>query len=188
MEVQKIRYDYLDVIRGLALTSMVFYHGMWDLVYIAGVNIPWFSGSLGYVWQQSICRTFILLSGFCFSLSRQKWKRGSITFMCGLIITIVTLAITPQERVIFGILTFLGSSALILAALDIFISYGIFFVLAFEAQLSRGVNDTTGGILEKIAVLYVWKKFPVDLYAASACSVWSNCWNWETLVDIMEDR
>ena len=58
----------LDWIRGITLVSMILYHGAWDLVYLFGANWDWYRSKGAYVWQQSICWTFILLSGFCWAL------------------------------------------------------------------------------------------------------------------------
>lgn len=38
----KERYALLDSIRGITLLSMILYHGMFDLVEIYGVKVPWF--------------------------------------------------------------------------------------------------------------------------------------------------
>ena len=106
-----------DVIRGITLISMILYHGAWDLVYIAGVNWPWYHSRGAYLWQQSICWTFILLSGFCIPLaSSRRAKRGLIIFAAGLLVTAVTLLFLPEDRVVFGVLTFIGSALLIAAA------------------------------------------------------------------------
>lgn len=62
----KHRYALLDEIRGLALVNMVVYHAVWDLVYLFACDWDWYqSGIAAFLWQQMICRTFILLSGFC---------------------------------------------------------------------------------------------------------------------------
>lgn len=118
MENNKKRYYALDDIRGLTFISMLLYHGMWDLVFIAGKNIDWYRGSWGYVWQQSIGWTFILLSGFCWQLGKHKLKRGLTVFGGGLIVTLVTLLFMPEDRVVFGVLTFMGSAMLIMIPLD----------------------------------------------------------------------
>lgn len=66
MELQTAaRYRLLDELRGLDLISMMLYHGMWDVVFLFGVAQKWYTGRPGFVWQQSICWVFILLSGFC---------------------------------------------------------------------------------------------------------------------------
>ena len=111
------RFHLLDGLRGLTLLSMIAYHGMFDLVELYGVPVKWFWKTLGYVWQQSICWTFILLSGFCWQLGSRPVKRGLTISAAGLIITAVTAVFMPSERILFGILTFTGAAMLILAFL-----------------------------------------------------------------------
>lgn len=69
METDRTRYYALDDIRGITLISMIFYHAMWDIVFILGKDIKWYNEAPGYIWQQSIGWTFILLSGFAGSLA-----------------------------------------------------------------------------------------------------------------------
>ena len=107
------RVAVLDSLRGATLVSMVLYHACWDLVYLFGMPWDWYRSTGAFLWQQSICWTFILLSGFCWPLSRQPVRRGTITFGCGLVVTAVTLVFSPQSRVVFGVLTLLGSSMLL---------------------------------------------------------------------------
>lgn len=111
--MERRRYQVLDTIRGCALVSMILYHASWDLVYLFGTDWPWYHGFAAHVWQQSICWTFILLSGYCFSLGRHQLRRGLTVFLCGALITAVTWAFMPENLVLFGVLTLLGSSMLL---------------------------------------------------------------------------
>lgn len=157
---EKERYHLLDGLRGITLISMILYHGMFDLVVLYGVPVPWFFRTPGYVWQQSICWTFILLSGFCWRLGRTPWKRGLVISVCGLVITFVTFVFMPSERILFGILTFTGAAMLALVPLDRFfrnvpqqagllLSAALFFLtrnvnggqLGFESLALREVPD-----------------------------------------------
>lgn len=112
------RLSLLDEIRGLTLISMILYHFLWDLVYIAGFSIPWYHGTGAYIWQQSICRTFIFLSGFCWSLGRHPLKRGLTVWLSGGLVTLVTLVFLPENRVVFGVLTLIGSAMLLMIPVD----------------------------------------------------------------------
>ena len=112
------RYQVLDTIRGCALLSMLLYHAAWDLVYLFGADWPWYHGFAAHVWQQSICWTFILLSGYCFSLGRRQVRRGLTVFLCGALITAVTWAFLPENLVLFGVLTLLGSSSILLCQFE----------------------------------------------------------------------
>lgn len=113
-----MRYHALDSLRGITLVSMLIYHGVWDLVYLFGMEWPWYRSKGAYVWQQSICWTFILLSGFCWSLGRQRLKRGIIVFAAGTLLTVCTLVFMPGQRVVFGILTMTGSCMLLMIPVE----------------------------------------------------------------------
>ncbi len=114
----KTRYRKLDGLRGLTLISMILYHAMWDLIFIFGQSHPWYNGIKGYVWQQSICWCFILLSGFVWSLGKHPFSRGATVFIAGLIVTIVTAVFMPDDVVYFGVLTLIGSSMILMTLLD----------------------------------------------------------------------
>ena len=108
MELQTAaRYRLLDELRGLDLISMMLYHGMWDVVFLFGVAQKWYTGRPGFVWQQSICWVFILLSGFCLPLGHHPFRRGAVVFGAGALVTAVTLLFLPEDVVWFGVLTLL---------------------------------------------------------------------------------
>ena len=102
------RYALLDELRGLDLISMMLYHACWDLMFLFGIWMDWYIGWPGRLWQQSICWVFILLSGFCVPLGHHTLKRGAQVFAAGALVTAVTLLFMPEDRVVFGVLTFLG--------------------------------------------------------------------------------
>ncbi len=115
--MEKKRYGFPDSVRGAALCSMILYHAVWDLSYIFDVGIGWYEETWGYVWQQSICWTFIFLSGFCSELGRRSVKRGLTVLAAGALIWVVTLMFMPQQTIKFGVLTLIGSSMIITAIL-----------------------------------------------------------------------
>ena len=112
------RYHVLDVIRGITLCSMILYHAVWDFVYMFGHDWKWYRSDFAYAWQQSICWSFILLSGFCFSLGKKRVRRGLTVLAAGTIVSLVTRIAMPGQSVRFGVLTMLGSSMLLLAFLE----------------------------------------------------------------------
>ena len=85
------RYALLDELRGLDLVSMMLYHACW---------------------------VFILLSGFCAPFGRHMLRRGVTVFAAGALVTAVTLVFMPGNRVIFGVLTFLGTAMLLTGVLE----------------------------------------------------------------------
>ncbi|WP_044917043.1 heparan-alpha-glucosaminide N-acetyltransferase [Butyrivibrio sp. WCE2006] len=116
MQTHKSRLETIDTIRGITLISMILYHFCWDLKYIKGLNMPWYGTFGSYLWQQSICWSFILISGFCMHFARKPIRNGVLVFLCGIIITCVTVLVLPDAPVYFGVLTFLGSAMILLGA------------------------------------------------------------------------
>lgn len=107
------RFFLIDGIRGIAVLNMVFYHLLWDLVYILGLRLPWFHSAAAQLWQQAICHSFILISGFCFYLSKNSLKNALVLLVFGSAVTVVTLLFSPSSAIYFGVLFFLGAATLI---------------------------------------------------------------------------
>ena len=143
--MKRKRYELLDTIRGMVLSSMMVYHATWNLVYIYGMKWDWYKSYGAYIWQQSICWTFILLSGFCFALGKRHLKSGFMIFGSGLLVTAVTLIAMPQNRVVFGVLTCIGSCILIVTFTEkmwkkIPAEWGIVLVF-FLFLLTKNINQ-----------------------------------------------
>lgn len=112
------RYALLDALRGFCLLSMIAYHATYDLVVLYGVRLPWYFDTPGYLWQQSICWGFILLSGVSWHFGRSPLKRGLLVSACGLGITLVTALFMPSQRIIMGVLSLLGAASLLMIPVD----------------------------------------------------------------------
>ena len=109
----KKRIWELDALRGLAILIVIAIHLTYDLVVLYGVwdlkdpRLFNFSRDWGGV-------IFLLLSGICVTLGSRPVKRGITVFLCGMLITLVTvmmyaLHFTGKEIVIyFGVLHCLG--------------------------------------------------------------------------------
>ncbi len=108
------RYYLLDSLRGLSVLSMVLYHFAFDLAYIARLDGLSLTTLSAFIWQQSICLSFILISGFCFFVAKHPLKNGLIVFLSGGAVTLVTALLMPSAAIYFGILTLLGSAMLLL--------------------------------------------------------------------------
>jgi len=117
--MRKDRLALLDALRGTLMLSVIVYHAAWDAVYLFGLDWPWFHGDWLFVWQQATCWGFLLLSGFCASLGNSRLRlarRGGLVFSCGAAVSLVTLYCLPDSRVLFGVLTLIGSAMLLLSA------------------------------------------------------------------------
>ena len=115
---EKTRLHLLDALRGFLILNMIAYHGMWNLVYLFDVRAPWYKALPGYIWQQFICWSFILLAGFCWSMSHSHIRRGLLVFGGGAVVSLVTCVFMPENRILFGILTCIGSCVLLLTPVE----------------------------------------------------------------------
>lgn len=168
--MKRRRYEMLDTIRGIVLVSMIVYHASWNFVYIYGMDWEWYRSRGAYIWQQSICWTFILLSGFCFSLGKRHLKSGFLVFGGGLLVTIVTLFAMPQNRVVFGVLTCIGSCILFLTFTEkiwkkIPAEAGI-VILFLLFLFTKNINDGYWGIgrMQMIKIPEEWYQNYITTY------------------------
>lgn len=112
------RLALLDSLRGFTLLHMIVYHALWDLTNLFGVSMPWFHSAAVQLWQQAICWTFILVSGFCWPLGRRALQRGALVLAAGALVSGVSLLASPETAIRFGVLTLIGSCTLLLIPLD----------------------------------------------------------------------
>jgi uncharacterized membrane protein len=107
----KARLGKLDVLRGIALIAMATYHTGWDFEFF-GYLEPGTTGHGAWkIYARVIASTFLVLVGFSLVLAhgRQiRWRHFGIRLaqivVAALAITLVTLYITPDSFVFFGIL------------------------------------------------------------------------------------
>lgn len=119
MPTREGRYDLIDTIRGIAIISMMIFHFCYDVFMVYGRDPSWYSQPAVHIWQQSICWTFILVSGFVWSWGRSgNLKRGIMLNVWGLVISGVTVLAMPAEAVWFGILNCIGCAVLLMIALE----------------------------------------------------------------------
>ena len=142
---QKKRYGLIDTLRGFAVLNMIVYHAIWDFNSFFDLEWTWYDGTAGFVWQQFISWSFILISGFCFLFSSHPYRRGALILACGALVSIVTFVILPSAKIEFGILTFLGCAILLTAVLLPFLqklprTMGLILSIVLFV-LTRNIND-----------------------------------------------
>ncbi|MBQ8822257.1 MAG: DUF1624 domain-containing protein [Lachnospiraceae bacterium] len=145
------RFSILDTYRGFVLIHMIAFHFLYDIFMVFSVDTSWYFRPGNRIWQQFICWSFILLSGWVWPYGASKaLKRGLFINLCGLIITVVTAVFMPGELVIFGVLNFLGCAILLMLPLEkllrhipAFLGFAVFFALFL---LFYNCNDWNIGV------------------------------------------
>ena len=122
MDKTKNRIHLLDELRGFAIIAMIIHHTFYDIGFL--FNSSWATKLFNdlCIIQPIFLMIFIVISGICTQLSRSSIKRGIIVFCCGIAITLVTCIIMPLmgligADIIFGILSFIGTSMIIVGLL-----------------------------------------------------------------------
>lgn len=119
MQEEKIRYYFVDGIRGVAIINMVIFHFLYDVYIVYEKSPTWYSLPAIHIWQQTICCTFIFISGFVWVWGKEKnLRRGIIFNLLGLVISIITLVVIPAQTIWFGILNFMGCAILLTLPLE----------------------------------------------------------------------
>ena len=128
MELRKRhRFIELDVLRGMAIISMVIFHFLFDLSYFGVRKLDLFSG-WWIPFSLMAQFTFLSLVGISLHLSSKRAflqgktsqefnkkiiLRGFKILGCGMVITLVTWIFVPYEFVKFGILHLIGTFVII---------------------------------------------------------------------------
>lgn len=132
------RFIELDLLRSIAIISMIFLHVLWDLDYfgILGLN----RGI--YRFQFLVPMMFFTLAGICLMITTRKRHtmsehefikhqlyRGGGIFGLGMVLTLVTLVVMPDRPIFFGVLHCIGLSIILSIPFLKFKSYNVVFAL-----------------------------------------------------------
>lgn len=113
------RFALLDTYRGFIILHMIAFHFLYDAFVLFGETPFWYTQPGPHLWQQYICCSFILLSGWVSAYGRRHgFRRGLIVNLAGLLVTAVSLMFMPDAPVWFGVLNLLGCGMWLIAALD----------------------------------------------------------------------
>ena len=102
------RIEMLDLLRGIALIYVMFYHLCYDLAEFADVSIACFGSAWFEAIHKAVLALLIIVSGICSSFSHDTVRRGAELFFMGSIFTIVTDLFVHDQVAVFGVLSFFG--------------------------------------------------------------------------------
>ena len=146
----KQRYHLLDMLRGICIILVVWYHVLYNLSEIFGGEYAFFRSAGMNNFRDGFVGVLMVLAGISCSLTRSNLRRGLKTLAGGLLITVVTAVVMPGQLITFGILHFFGCCMLLYAAAHrlverIPVAFGtaVSFLLYF---LTRELYDTVTGV------------------------------------------
>lgn len=116
--MKRARYDFVDTLRGLAILAVIVYHFIYDLIHFYSMDFPWFDSIAVYIIQQVGAGLFVFIAGAMWLCAKGPVRNGLVLVGYGLMITLITYIYSPGSIIVFGILSLLGSAALLTAFLD----------------------------------------------------------------------
>ncbi len=117
--VKRERIEAFDVIRGVMILLMVFYHFLYDLVFMADFPSWILYNPFLNVCQPIGAGIFIVMSGAMSRYSRSNLKRGLKLGGIAIVVSLVTSLF--NSTILFGILHFLAVSSIIYALIGRFL-------------------------------------------------------------------
>ena len=105
------RISFFDGVRGFTMISMALFHATYDLAYINGMELPWFTqGSFQDIWRASISWVFLFIAGWMCSLSRNNGKRALKYAAAAALVWVATTVASVDDSVNFGIIFCMAAS------------------------------------------------------------------------------
>jgi len=114
------RYQLIDILRGVAIVLMVFYHFCYDLTYFQLVNFDFFRDPFWLNLRTLIVSLFLGLVGVSLVLAAEhgiNWKRYlkrlGMLVLFALAISINSYFMFPGRTIVFGILHFIAFASVV---------------------------------------------------------------------------
>lgn len=110
------RITIFDTVRGLTMLSMAGFHACYDLAYLYGWDMPWFTETVFQdIWRASISWVFLFIAGWMCTLSRNNVKRALKYAAAALVVWIATTLVSVDDSVNFGIIYCMAACTAVVA-------------------------------------------------------------------------
>lgn len=110
------RITVFDTIRGFTMLSMAGFHACYDLAYLYGWDMPWFTQTIFQdIWRASISWVFLFIAGWMCTLSRNNIKRAVKYAAAAFVVWVATTLVSVDDSVNFGIMFCMAACTAIVA-------------------------------------------------------------------------
>lgn len=110
------RITIFDTVRGFTMLSMAGFHACYDLAYLYGWDMPWFTETVFQdIWRASISWVFLFIAGWMCTLSRNNGKRALKYAAAALIVWMATTLVSVDDSVNFGIIYCMAACTAVVA-------------------------------------------------------------------------
>ena len=139
-----LRYPEVDMVRGIAILMMIFFHTVFDLSFF-GISAVEVSSGFWKYFAYATASLFLLIVGVSLTISHARAAtslsghrlalkfvyRGAGIFLLGLLVTVVTFLYLHEGYIVFGILHLIGISVMISPLFFRFKKYNLVWGLLF---------------------------------------------------------
>ena len=151
--MERPRYALIDTLRGGAIFCVIVYHFIYDLVHFYSMDFPWFESLGAYLVQQGGAFLFVFISGAMSLCAKRPLLNGLLLVGYGLLITLATYFYSPANIIVYGILSLLGSAAIITVfARSVLQAIPIKLGIAFSFLLFFLTHDVADGRLSLLTI------------------------------------
>lgn len=110
------RITIFDTVRGFTMLSMAGFHACYDLAFLYGWDMPWFTETVFQdIWRASISWVFLFIAGWMCTLSRNNVKRALKYAAAALIVWITTTLVSVDDSINFGIVYCMAACTAVVA-------------------------------------------------------------------------
>lgn len=113
-----VRLSEIDALRGIAVLGMIFFHAAFDMKLLGVLDFEPYGWPL-IIFVRIVQFLFLGLAGISVALSSRKlggqMKRGAWIFLCGMLVSLGTWIVFPEDFVKFGVLHFIGIAVPVVA-------------------------------------------------------------------------
>lgn len=167
-----MRYDKLDLLRGITIIFMVIFHINYSLLNIFKINFLNFSDLFWFIFWKIAVILFIIISGISFFLAEKKYldlivkkylKYSIFLWLIAFFISLSTYIFIPNQIILFGIIHFFSLSFLLILFFRKFRKYNILiwlFILLFPLIFTM---KTSSVFLFFLGFMYPWF-YSADFY------------------------
>lgn len=110
-----MRFPMVDVLRGIAISAMFFYHFCFDLNYFGWIEVNFYQSAFWLALRVAIVTLFLSLVGVSLVLAnrnrarrwRERLPRLSRLLFCAALVSVASYVLFPQSGIFFGVLHFI---------------------------------------------------------------------------------
>ena len=146
------RIHEIDILRGLAVMAMIYYHFIYDLVFFYGK--PFDLNHLSLRLAALAAPVFFVLAGISTHFSKNILKRAAKVGIAALMVTVFTYLQNPDYFVLFGTLHFLATT-MFLSYFFVHLSNGILLLMTF-------ISWGAGAFFSSVSTNITWL-FPIGM-------------------------